>query len=146
MEDETLASGLVAPLNVGWFDLGSWHAVWDALENDGDGNVARGRVVFEGATLSFAHTDRRLVACVGVTNVVVVETDDAVLVADRSRVQDIKGLVSRITVHHAPEADVHRKVRRPWSYYDSIDRGERFPVKRIVVHPRGRLSLQLVER
>jgi len=141
--DGGLAPGVVVPLDAGWSDLGSWDAVWNALEKDGDGNVARGRIVFEGTTSSFAHSEGRLVACVGVTNLVVVETDDAVLVADRSRVQDIKGLVSRIRAQRAPEADAHRKVRRPWGYYDSIDHGKRFQVKRIVVNPGGRLSLQL---
>jgi mannose-1-phosphate guanylyltransferase/mannose-6-phosphate isomerase len=131
------------PLSAGWSDLGSWDAVWDALEKDEDGNASRGRVVFEGATSSFAHSEKRLIACVGVTNVVVVETDDAVLVADRSRVQEVKSLVSRMRELQAPEAEVHRKVRRPWGYYDSIDHGERFQVKRIVVNPGGRLSLQL---
>ncbi|HDR8990552.1 mannose-1-phosphate guanylyltransferase/mannose-6-phosphate isomerase [Burkholderia vietnamiensis] len=137
------ADGVVVPLDAGWSDLGSWDAVWEALDKDADGNVGRGKVVFEGATSSFVHSEGRLVACVGVTNAVVVETADAVLVADRSRVQDVKGLVSRIRAQQAPEADAHRKVRRPWGYYDSIDHGARFQVKRIVVHPGGRLSLQL---
>ncbi|HHX4056183.1 MAG: mannose-1-phosphate guanylyltransferase/mannose-6-phosphate isomerase [Burkholderia contaminans] len=135
--------GVVVPLDAGWSDLGSWDAVWEALDKDEDGNVGRGKVVFEGATSSFVHSEGRLVACVGMTNAVVVETADAVLVADRSRVQDVKGLVARIRAQQAPEANTHRKVRRPWGYYDSIDRGERFQVKRIVVHPGGRLSLQL---
>lgn len=138
-----ISEGVVVPLSAGWSDLGSWDAVWDALEKDEDGNASRGRVVFEGATSSFAHSEKRLIACVGVTNVVVVETDDAVLVADRSRVQEVKSLVSRMRASKAPEAEVHRKVRRPWGYYDSIDHGERFQVKRIVVNPGGRLSLQL---
>jgi len=141
--DERFAHGVVVPLDAGWSDLGSWDAVWEALDKDADGNAARGRVVFEGATSSFAHSQGRLIACVGVTNVVVVETDDAVLVADRSRVQEVKDVVSRMRALQAPEADAHRKVRRPWGYYDSIDRGERFQVKRIVVNPGGRLSLQL---
>ncbi|WP_207004573.1 mannose-1-phosphate guanylyltransferase/mannose-6-phosphate isomerase [Trinickia mobilis] len=140
---EAPCEGVVVPLVAGWSDLGSWDAVWDALEKDDCGNVARGRVVFEGATSTYAHSDGRLVACVGTTNVVVVETADAVLVADRSHVQDVKGLVARIKAQHAPEADTHRKVRRPWGFYDSIDRGERFQVKRIVVTPGARLSLQL---
>ncbi|MFL9989966.1 mannose-1-phosphate guanylyltransferase/mannose-6-phosphate isomerase [Paraburkholderia sediminicola] len=138
-----IAEGVVVPLSAGWSDLGSWDAVWDALEKDEDGNASRGRVVFEGATSSFAHSEKRLIACVGVTNVVVVETDDAVLVVDRSRVQEVKSLVGRMRALKAPEAEVHRKVRRPWGYYDSIDLGERFQVKRIVVNPGGRLSLQL---
>jgi len=138
-----LAPGVVVPLEADWSDLGSWDAVWDALEKDADGNVARGHVVLEGTTSSLVHSEGRLVACVGVTNVVVVETDDAVLVVDRSRVQDVKGVVERIRALHAPEARAHRKVRRPWGYYDSIDRGDRFQVKRIVVQPGARLSLQL---
>jgi mannose-1-phosphate guanylyltransferase/mannose-6-phosphate isomerase len=101
-------------------------------------------VLFEGSTATYARSEGgRLVACVGTTNLIVVETDDAVLVADRSRVQDIKGLVSRIKLEKSPEADTHRKVRRPWGFYDSIDHGERFQVKRIVVNPGARLSLQM---
>jgi mannose-1-phosphate guanylyltransferase/mannose-6-phosphate isomerase len=141
--DYALAEGVVVVLDAGWSDLGSWDAVWDAMEKDENGNVARGRVVFEGAVANYAHSEGRLVACVGTSNLVVVETADAVLVADRSKVQDVKGLVARIKADHAPEAAEHRKVRRPWGYYDSIDRGERFQVKRIVVAPGGRLSLQL---
>ncbi|WP_269509766.1 mannose-1-phosphate guanylyltransferase/mannose-6-phosphate isomerase [Burkholderia sp. IMCC1007] len=143
VSDASLVDGVVVPLDAGWSDLGSWDAVWEALDKDADGNVGRGKVVFEGATSSFVHSEGRLVACVGMTNAVVVETADAVLVADRSRVQDVKGLVNRIRAQQAPEADAHRKVRRPWGYYDSIDHGDRFQVKRIVVHPGGRLSLQL---
>ena len=135
--------GVVVPLAAGWSDLGSWDAVWDALGKDGDGNVARGRVVLEGASATFAHAESRLVACVGTTNVIVVETPDAVLVADRSHVQRVKGLVARIKAEHAPEAEEHRKVRRPWGFYDSIDHGDRFQVKRIVVAPGARLSLQM---
>ncbi|NYH18507.1 sugar phosphate nucleotidyltransferase [Paraburkholderia bryophila] len=136
-------SGVVVKLDAGWSDLGSWDAVWAAMDKDANGNAGRGRVTFEGAVSSYAHSEGRLVACVGTTNVVVVETADAVLVVDRSHVQDVKGLVSRIKAQHAPEADAHRKVRRPWGFYDSIDHGERFQVKRIVVSPGAQLSLQL---
>ncbi|WP_321798092.1 mannose-1-phosphate guanylyltransferase/mannose-6-phosphate isomerase [Caballeronia sp. J97] len=136
--------GVVVPLSAGWSDLGSWDAVWEAMEKDGLGNVGSGRVLFEGATSSYARSEGgRLVACVGTTNVVVVDTDDAVLVADRSHAQDIKRLVARIREQHAPEADAHRKVRRPWGFYDSIEHGDRFQVKRIVVTPGARLSLQM---
>ncbi|CAB3638312.1 sugar phosphate nucleotidyltransferase [Paraburkholderia rhynchosiae] len=143
--DANVASpaGVVIRLEAGWSDLGSWDAVWAAMEKDANGNAGRGRVTFEGAVSSYAHSEGRLVACVGTTNVVVVETADAVLVVDRSHVQDVKGLVSRIKAQHAPEADAHRKVRRPWGFYDSIDHGERFQVKRIVVTPGAQLSLQL---
>ncbi|RQR34410.1 mannose-1-phosphate guanylyltransferase/mannose-6-phosphate isomerase [Burkholderia sp. Bp9143] len=140
---ESPCDGVVVPLEGGWSDLGSWDGVWDALDKDDCGNVARGRVVFEGAASTYAHSNGRLVACVGTANVVVVETADAVLVADRSHVQDVKRLVARIKAERAPEADSHRKVHRPWGFYDSIDRGERFQVKHIVVMPGGRLSLQM---
>jgi mannose-1-phosphate guanylyltransferase/mannose-6-phosphate isomerase len=140
----TPCDGVVVPLVAGWSDLGSWDAVWDAMDKDDSGNVASGRVVFEGASSSYARSEGgRLVACVGTTNIIVVETDDAVLVADRSHVQDIKGLVARIRKQHAPEADAHRKVRRPWGFYDSIEHGERFQVKRVVVSPGSKLSMQM---
>ncbi len=136
-------SGVVVPLEAGWSDVGAWDAVWQACGKDAHGNVARGRVLFEGSTDSFAHSDGRLVACVGVTGVVVVETADAVLVAAKDRVQDVRAIVSRLKAEHGAEVHEHRKVQRPWGYYDSIDRGERFQVKRIVVQPGGRLSLQM---
>ncbi|CAN7270904.1 mannose-1-phosphate guanylyltransferase/mannose-6-phosphate isomerase [Paraburkholderia terricola] len=136
--------GVVVPLEAGWSDLGSWDAVWQAMQKDESGNAGSGRVLFEGATSTYARSQGgRLLACVGTTDLVVVETDDAVLVADRAHVQDIKGLVSRIKREKSPEAEAHRKVRRPWGFYDSIDHGDRFQVKRIVVNPGARLSLQM---
>ena len=143
-KEDSPVQGVVVPLEAGWSDLGSWDAVWQAMDKDEFGNVANGRVLFEGATATYARSQGgRLVACVGTTDIVVVETDDAVLVADRSHVQDIKGLVSRIRQSKSPEAENHRKVRRPWGFYDSIDHGDRFQVKRIVVSPGARLSLQM---
>ncbi|HEY2024431.1 mannose-1-phosphate guanylyltransferase/mannose-6-phosphate isomerase [Paraburkholderia sp.] len=137
-------TGVVVPLEAGWSDLGSWDAVWQAMQKDECGNASNGRVLFEGATATYARSQGgRLIACVGTNNLVVVETDDAVLVADRSHVQDVKTLVSRIRSEKSPEADTHRKVRRPWGFYDSIDQGDRFQVKRIVVMPGARLSLQM---
>ncbi|MDE1184010.1 mannose-1-phosphate guanylyltransferase/mannose-6-phosphate isomerase [Paraburkholderia sp.] len=136
-------TGVVVPLEAGWSDVGAWDAVWDVSAKDIDGNVGRGRVLFEGATDSFAHSDGRLVACVGVSGVVVVETADAVLVASKDRVQDVKAIVGRLKAERGSEVHEHRKVARPWGFYDSIDRGDRFQVKRIVVKPGGRLSLQM---
>ena len=135
--------GVVVPLVAGWSDLGSWDAVWDAIDKDADGNAARGRVMYEGATSCYVHADGRLVACVGTTHLIVVETPDAVLVVDRSQVQGVKGLVERIARQQGSEAENHRKVQRPWGCYDSLDQGERFQVKHIVVHPGASLSLQL---
>ncbi|HTH61128.1 MAG TPA: mannose-1-phosphate guanylyltransferase/mannose-6-phosphate isomerase [Paraburkholderia sp.] len=141
--DASIASGVVVPLTAGWTDLGSWDTVWQVLPKDDGGNVAQGRVMFEGAGNTFAHSDGRLVACIGTQDLVVVETADAVLVADRSRAQDVKKIVQRIRANNGPEAVVHRKVQRPWGHYDCVDGGERFQVKRIVVEPGARLSLQM---
>jgi mannose-1-phosphate guanylyltransferase / mannose-6-phosphate isomerase len=135
--------GVVVPLVAGWSDVGAWDAVWQVSDKDPNGNVARGRVLFEDVTDTFAHSDGRLVACVGVSGVVVVETADAVLVAAKHRVQDVKAIVGKLKDQHGEEAQHHRRVERPWGCYDSIDRGERFQVKRIVVKPGGRLSLQM---
>ena len=134
--------GVVVPLVAGWSDLVG-RRVGRVGQGDESGNVANGHVVFEGATSSYACSEGgRLVACVGTTNIVV-ETDDAVLVSDRSRLQDIKELVARIREQQAPEPDTHRKVRRPWGFYDSIEHGERFQAKRIVVSLASKLSLQM---
>ena len=136
-------AGVVVPLEAAWSDLGSWDSVWDALEKDESGNVASGRALLEDTKGSYVRAESRLVTCVGVSDLVVVETADAVLVVDRSRVQDVKRIVGRITDQQAPEADAHRKVQRPWGCYDSIDKGERFQVKHIIVEPGAQLSLQL---
>jgi mannose-1-phosphate guanylyltransferase/mannose-6-phosphate isomerase len=138
-----VASGVVVPLHAGWSDVGSWDAIWDISEKDDDNNVGRGRVMFEGANSTFAHSEGRLIACVGTQDLVVVETADAILVADKSRVQDVKKIVGRIREDGGLEAANHRKVHRPWGDYDSVDTGERFQVKRIVVKPGARLSLQM---
>ncbi|MDE1142715.1 mannose-1-phosphate guanylyltransferase/mannose-6-phosphate isomerase [Paraburkholderia tropica] len=136
-------AGVVVPLVAGWSDVGAWDAVWQVSQKDAAGNVARGRVLFEDSTETFAHSDGRLVACVGVHGVVVVETADAVLVAAKDRVQNVKAIVGKLKAQRGEEAQHHRRVERPWGCYDSIDRGERFQVKRIVVKPGGVLSLQM---
>jgi len=134
---------VVVPLDAGWSDVGAWDAVWDVLPKDAQGNVTRGRVMLEGATNTFVHSDGRLVACVGTDDLIVVETPDAILVAKQSAAQNVKAVVARIKREAGTEANYHRKVFRPWGYYDSIDIGENFQVKRIVVNPGGRLSLQM---
>jgi mannose-1-phosphate guanylyltransferase/mannose-6-phosphate isomerase len=140
---EALVKGVAVPLATAWSDLGSWDAIWDALDKDDDGNVAKGRVIFEGATSCYARSEGRLIACLGVTNLAVIETADAVLVVDRSRAQHVKSVVGRITEQQGSEADSHRNVQRPWGCYDSIDKGARFQVKRVIVRAGARLSLQL---
>ncbi|WP_431823184.1 mannose-1-phosphate guanylyltransferase/mannose-6-phosphate isomerase [Burkholderia sp. F1] len=141
--EQPVWESVVVPLDAGWSDVGSWDAIWQILPKDGADNVGRGHVLFEDAASTFAHSEGRLVACVGTQNLVVVETPDAVLVADKSRVQDVKKIVGRIKAERGAEATDHRKVHRPWGHYDSVDTGERFQVKRIVVKPGARLSLQM---
>ncbi|MFP3756054.1 MULTISPECIES: mannose-1-phosphate guanylyltransferase/mannose-6-phosphate isomerase [Cupriavidus] len=135
--------GRVVPLDAGWSDVGSWAAIWDIAPKDALGNAARGRVVFDGATACLAHSEGRLIACVGVHDVVVVETADAVLVVDKAHVQDVKNVVQRLRAEHGSEVVNHRKVHRPWGCYDAIDHGDRFQVKRIIVEPGASLSLQM---
>lgn len=137
------AKGVVVPLNCGWSDVGSWDAIWNLLPKDIDGNVARGRAMFDGATNTFAHSEGRLIACVGTEGLAVIETPDAILVAKMSEVQRVKNIVARIKAEKGSEVEYHRKVHRPWGYYDSIDSDHGFQVKRIVVNPGARLSLQM---
>lgn len=135
--------GVVVPLNAAWSDIGSWDAIWRLMPKDAAGNAARGRVIFEETTASFAHSQGRLIACVGLHDIVVVETPDAILVANKRHAQQVQAVASRIRAEHGSEADTHRKVHRPWGYYESVDAGDRFLVKRIVVEPGARLSLQM---
>jgi mannose-1-phosphate guanylyltransferase / mannose-6-phosphate isomerase len=138
-----LPQGAVIPLSAGWSDVGSWDALWQVQSKNADGNVSHGDVLFEGSKNTLAVSGHRLVACVGVDNLIVVETADAVLVADRSKTQDVKKIVSRLAQDGRSEGNIHRKVYRPWGWYDSVDVGERFQVKRIVVKSGGILSLQM---
>lgn len=134
--------GVMVPLSCGWSDLGSWDALWQAGEKDGDGNVARGDVLLCDVRDSFLHAETRLLAAVGLENHIVVETSDAVLVSPRDRVQEVKKLVDRLKAQNRVEAVSHKKVFRPWGHYESIGQGERYQVKRIAVTPGHVLSLQ----
>ncbi|MGF6721168.1 mannose-1-phosphate guanylyltransferase/mannose-6-phosphate isomerase [Paraburkholderia sp. GAS41] len=134
---------VVIPLDAGWSDVGSWDAVANALPKDEAGNGTRGQVMLERASSTFVHAEGRLVACVGTRDLVVVETADAVLVVAKDAVQHVKGLVSQLKARQCPEADAPRKVHRPWGTYESVDHGERYQVKRIVVQPGASLSLQM---
>ncbi len=132
----------MAPLDAGWSDLGAWDAVWSVLPKDALGNAHVGDVLATNSSNTLAHATSRLVALVGVQNLVVVETPDAVLVADRSRSQEVKHIVNALQQQKREEHTLHRKVHRPWGWYDSIDEGGRFKVKRIQVKPGASLSLQ----
>jgi mannose-1-phosphate guanylyltransferase/mannose-6-phosphate isomerase len=130
-------------LDAGWSDLGAWDAVWAVSARDAAGNAAQGDVLFEDSRGTLVHASSRLVGALGVDNLVIVETADAVLVAERSRSQDVKRLVTRLASDGRSEGEIHRRVHRPWGWYDSIDAGARFQVKRILVNPGASLSLQM---
>ncbi|MGQ5489379.1 mannose-1-phosphate guanylyltransferase/mannose-6-phosphate isomerase [Thauera sp. AutoDN2] len=138
-----LGQGVVVPLSAGWSDVGAWDALWAVSEKDADGNAARGEVIFEGSHNTLVHADSRLVAAIGCEDMIVVETPDAVMVAHKTRTQDVKKVVARLKAEGRSLTQSHRKVYRPWGWYDSIDAGERFQVKRIVVNPGAKLSLQM---
>jgi len=130
-------------LNAGWNDLGAWDAVWQVGKQDQDGNVTSGDALLANTKNSLVHASSRLVSAVGVENLIIVETADAVLVADRKNSQDVKSIVRQLESQQREEKNLHRKVVRPWGWYDSIDEGERFKVKRIQVKPGASLSLQM---
>ena len=140
---ENTAHAWVVPLSAGWSDVGSWASLHDALDADAAGNVAIGDVLMEDASNCYLYSESRLVAAVGLADCVVVETKDAVLVAPRDRVQDVKKVVARLKAEGRYETSLHRQVFRPWGSYDSVDQGDRFQVKRIVVNPGAQLSLQM---
>jgi mannose-1-phosphate guanylyltransferase/mannose-6-phosphate isomerase len=130
-------------LDAGWNDLGAWDAVWQVGKQDAEGNVTSGDALLTNTKNSLVHASSRLVSAVGVENLIIVETADAVLVADRKNSQDVKGVVSQLEQQKRQEKNLHRKVARPWGWYDSVDEGERFKVKRIQVKPGASLSLQM---
>jgi mannose-1-phosphate guanylyltransferase / mannose-6-phosphate isomerase len=140
MEKTALAA--VVPASIGWSDIGSWAALWEAAERDGDGNAVSGPVELMDAQGCYVRSEGILTAAIGLKDIVVVTTDDAVLVAPRARAQDVKGLVERMREAGRPEARGHRRVYRPWGHYEGLILGERFQVKKIQVRPRAKLSLQ----
>jgi mannose-1-phosphate guanylyltransferase/mannose-6-phosphate isomerase len=143
MEKLSRGTGIVVPLDAGWSDIGAWNAIWSMDARDADGNLLHGDVLAVGASNSLAISQSRLVALVGVSDIVVVETPDAVLVANKSDLGRLHELVARLKREKRSEAHTHRKIYRPWGWYDSIDSGSRFQVKRLVVNPGASLSLQM---
>jgi mannose-1-phosphate guanylyltransferase/mannose-6-phosphate isomerase len=133
----------VVPADVGWSDLGAWSALWDIGDKDGSGNVVRGDVLLHDVSGSYVRSEGPLVAVAGMEDVVVIATDDAVMVAPKGRSQDVKVLVDLLKADDRSEATVHRVVYRPWGSYEGIDQGERHQVKHIVVKPGASLSLQM---
>jgi mannose-1-phosphate guanylyltransferase/mannose-1-phosphate guanylyltransferase/mannose-6-phosphate isomerase len=141
MEKTDLA--MVVPLDAGWSDVGSWSSLWEESEQDLNGNVNRGDVISHDSHNNLFFSDNKLIAAVGVDDLVIVDTQDAVMVSSKSRVQEVKEIVTLLKEQKRTEATVHREVSRPWGSYDSIDMGERFQVKRITVKPKAKLSLQM---
>ncbi|WP_165855388.1 mannose-1-phosphate guanylyltransferase/mannose-6-phosphate isomerase [Marinobacter sp. JSM 1782161] len=139
---EKTQDAVVVPMDAGWSDVGSWSALWEIQPQDESGNVFRGDVITEDVSGSYIHSEGRLIAALGISDHVIVETDDVVLVADRNRVQDVKKLVAQVKAQGREEHRFHKKVHRPWGTYEGIAMGERFQVKRITVKPGASLSLQ----
>jgi mannose-1-phosphate guanylyltransferase/mannose-6-phosphate isomerase len=140
---EKTQDALVLPLDAGWSDVGSWSSLFDALPSDTEGNVLTGDVLVHDTQNCYVHSSSRLVTAVGMEDHIIVETKDAVLVAPKGRVQDVKELVAKLKKAGRSESAWHREVYRPWGSYDSIDHGERFQVKRLSLKPGGILSLQM---
>ncbi|MFO8238468.1 MAG: mannose-1-phosphate guanylyltransferase/mannose-6-phosphate isomerase [Prochlorococcaceae cyanobacterium] len=135
--------GSVLPLQAGWSDVGSWSALWETADQDAAGNVLRGRVISQASRNCYLRSEHRLVVGLGVEDLVVVETDDVVLVAHRDQAQDVKTVVGLLEEAGARESRAHRKIYRPWGSYDGVVEGERWQVKKIVVNPGASLSLQM---
>ncbi len=140
---ENTSHAVVTPLNVGWNDIGSWSALWDVSKKDKQGNVCQGDVIAVSSNNNYVHSENKLVATVGIDNLIVVETKDSILVAHKKHVQDVKEVVNYLDAHHRSEHKVHREVYRPWGKYDVIDSGSRDKVKRITVNAGHSLSLQM---
>jgi mannose-1-phosphate guanylyltransferase/mannose-6-phosphate isomerase len=140
---ENTERAVVVPISAGWSDVGAWSALWSLCPQDNDGNVIQGDVLAEDTRNSFLVAEHRCLATVGIDNVIVVETADAVLVASKDKAQDVKAIVTRLKEANREEHRVHRQVYRPWGSYEGIDAGPRFQVKRLSVKPGAQLSLQM---
>lgn len=140
---EKTAQATVVPLDAGWSDVGSWSSLWEAYPQDENGNVLVGDVMVDTVSGSYIHSENRLVTVLGLDDVVVVETHDAVMVAHKDYAQNVKNIVAALNEQERKEVDTHRKCYRPWGSYDSVDIGKRFQVKRISVNPGAALSLQM---
>jgi mannose-1-phosphate guanylyltransferase / mannose-6-phosphate isomerase len=139
---EKTDKAVVIPLDAGWNDVGSWSALWDVTDKDDFGNAISGDVLTVDTQNSYIYSENKLVTVIGVENLVVVETKDAVMIASKDRVQEVKQIVDQLKKLGRKEAQVHRKAYRPWGHYDSVDSGDRHQTKRIVVNPGAKLSLQ----
>lgn len=140
---EKSANAVMVALDAGWSDVGSWDALWEVMAKDEQGNACRGDVLLEQCNNSYVNAEERLVAVIGLDDVVVVETKDAVLVASKAHIQGVKNIVAKLQSYGRTEVDLHREVFRPWGKYDSVDNGSRYQVKHITVKPGAKLSVQM---
>jgi mannose-1-phosphate guanylyltransferase len=140
---EKTSQAVMVPMDCGWSDVGSWTALWEIDEKDENGNVFKGDVISIDSSNSYVNAQEKLVAIIGLTDVVVVETKDAILVSKKSETQHVKKIVEQLKANDRPEFQLHREVHRPWGKYDSVDSSERFQVKRITVKPGAKLSVQM---
>ena len=140
---EKTASAMVIPMDVGWSDMGSWSALWEVSSKDEHNNVTKGDVIAVNSANSYLYSENKLIATVGIDNLIVVETKDAILVAHKDQVQDVKSIVNQLKASNRTEHHIHREVYRPWGKYDSLDFGIRDQVKRITVKPGAKLSIQM---
>jgi mannose-1-phosphate guanylyltransferase len=140
---EKTDAAVVISLDAGWSDVGSYSALWEVCQQNEDKNVLKGDVIAQQTTNSYIHSQNKLIATVGVDNLVIIDTPDAVLVANKDKVQEVKQIVEQLKKEQRSEAALHREVYRPWGKYDSVDSGDRFQVKRITVKPGAKLSVQM---
>ena len=139
---EKTNNGVVVPFDGSWSDIGSWESLWSSKIKDINNNCSEGDVVINNVQDSYIHSSNRLVVANDISNLVIIDTQDALLVSSKKNSKDIKNIVQNLKIDNRSEIDNHRKVYRPWGYYDSIDAGEGFRVKRILVNPGSKLSLQ----
>ncbi|MFT7005560.1 MAG: mannose-1-phosphate guanylyltransferase/mannose-6-phosphate isomerase [Colwellia sp.] len=140
---EKTEDAIVVPLDAGWSDVGSYSALWEVCQKDAQQNVIRGDVIAHDTSNSYIHSENKLIATLGVDNLVIIDTPDAVLIANKDKVQNVKEIVNELKAKQRSESTIHREVYRPWGKYDSVDNGERFQVKRITVNPGAKLSVQM---
>jgi mannose-1-phosphate guanylyltransferase/mannose-6-phosphate isomerase len=140
---EKTKTAAVLPIDIGWSDVGSWSSLWEIARQDADGNAVRGQAILEDTSNSYVHSERALVATIGVENLVIVDTPDALLVADRARAQDVSTIVKRLQQAGRKEQAQHLRSYRPWGYFESLSIAPRFQVKLLHVKPGGKLSMQM---
>jgi mannose-1-phosphate guanylyltransferase len=140
---EKTDKAIVIPMDAGWSDVGSWSALWDVHKKDDNGNATRGDVILDSTSNSYVYAQNKLVTTVGIDNLVIVETKDAVLVANKDKVQDVKNIVNQLKQQERPEYRQHREVFRPWGKHDQIAEGDRYHVKKIIVRPGEKTATQI---